>query len=74
MPRTAPLRTIEAQIAQFLLSNTEIIGNMTSALSLLKDKFEHTFPIEYTSEEKDLFFVITLNRFEQGAYDHENDF
>lgn len=71
MPRSSLLRKLETRIADFLLSND--IGDESSALSLLNDKFEGDFPIEYTQEEKELFFVIILGRFTMGAYDHEND-
>lgn len=72
MPRSSTLRNLEAKIADFLLSHE--IGDEVSTLSLLNDKFGGQFPIEYTKEEKELFFVITLGRFVMGAYDHGNDF
>lgn len=71
-PKPAPLRILERQIASFLHS-TEV-GDITTALALLSNKFGHQFPMEYPEEEQELFFVIVLSRFELGAYDHENDF
>ena len=70
MTRNSILHNLEARIADYLLSHE--IGDESSTLSVLDDKFGNQFPIEYTQEEKDLFFVITLGRFVMGAYDHEN--
>ena len=73
MMKSIPLRTLERQVRDFL-QTIEEIGELPSALSLLNEKFGSRFPIEYTKEEKDLFFVITLGRFETEGLDHANAF
>ena len=72
MPKAAPLRALEAQIVAFLQSNE--LGAVSSVLPVLNQKFGDQFPIEYTQEEKELFFVITIGRFEMEGFDNGNDF
>ncbi|MBP5509955.1 MAG: DUF4297 domain-containing protein [Kiritimatiellae bacterium] len=72
MSNSSPLRKLEMQVARYLLSDGT--GNAEDLLRLLNEKFRNKIPVEYSNEEKDLFFVIVMGRFEMGGYDHGNDF
>ena len=72
MTESATLRKLERQVAQHL-SSCEMRNETVSPASL-NEMFGNKIPIEYSNEEKDLFFVIVIGRFEMGGYDHGNDF
>ena len=65
------LHTLERNVSIYLTSSD--CGTLEDALIQLHQKFDNQFPIEYNEEMKILFYVIVIGRFEQGAYENEND-
>ncbi len=66
------LHVLEKKVSMYLL--TSDCGTINQALIQLHQEFDNQFPIEYDEEMKVLFYVIVIGRFEQGAYENENDF
>jgi len=72
MPTCRPLKNLEADIAGFLMEQSDM-GDMDAAIDILITQFHSRFPIEYDNAEKTVFYIIILFKFQEGVYDDEND-
>lgn len=75
IPNNRFLKTIEKDIVNYLYKefNLANLGEMESIIEKLISKFHSCFPVEYNNEEKIVFYMITISKFEEGVYSNEND-
>ena len=71
IPKAKDLHVLENRIAAFLI-NADELGDTAQALRILVDNFHDDFHIEYSHEDKMIFYLIILNKYEEGVYEDEN--
>ncbi len=72
MPNNRILMGLENEISTYLIRQKEL-GNIESVSCMLAEVFHERFPLEYEDADKMVFYFIIIYKFEEGAYDNEND-
>lgn len=65
------IKKIEKDVSKYLWNNE--IGDIEHAIELLTTEFNDRFPIEVSTTDKEVFYVVVIKRFEEGVYGYEND-
>lgn len=66
------LQDLENSIVQKLKNKGENLGEIDDEINWLSSIFDKKIPIEYTVEEKKVFYMIVIYKYLEGAYDNEN--
>ena len=72
IPTSRSLKELEKKIAAFMIEQTKL-GDIESAIEMIKKNFHDEFPLEYDDTEKTVFYIIIIYKFVEGVYDDEND-
>ncbi|MBE5860835.1 MAG: DUF4297 domain-containing protein [Butyrivibrio sp.] len=67
------LKSIEEEIAYSLRTAKDSdLENIDITLEFLRFRFHDNFPMEYSNEEKIVFYLVIIFRFEEGVYDEDD--
>lgn len=67
------LKAMEKEIAYTLrTANDSDLENIDITLEFLRSRFHEDFPMEYSNEEKIVFYLVIIFRFEEGVYDEDD--
>ncbi len=66
------VQKLESDIVRFIDEKLEL-NEMDELIEVLKEKFHSQFPIEYSDAEKIVLYILVIKKYEEGAYDNEND-
>lgn len=67
------LKVMEKEIAYALRTAKDAdLENTDIAIEYLRTRFHDDFPVEYCNEEKIVFYLVIIFRFEEGVYDEDD--
>lgn len=63
------LKSLETEMANFLFSSKQLPDSFEECIEFLLKSFSEKFSIEFSTEERLVFIILVLKKFEEGVYD-----